>query len=60
MVSFKISELGKLLWEIPTTHIAKIFGVSDKAIDKWCRKYELTKPSRGYWTFLKNKISMKN
>ena len=43
-------ELEKLLWEIPTTKIALMFNVTDKAISKWCKSYGLTKPPRGYWT----------
>ena len=42
-------ELQKLIWTTPTKEIAKSFGVSDKAIEKWCRCYELEKPPRGYW-----------
>jgi len=42
-------ELNKLLWEKPTLAIAKDFGVSDKAIEKWSKAYGLTKPPRGYW-----------
>ena len=42
-------ELQKLIWEIPTIHVAKKFGVSDKAIEKWCKAYEIGKPPRGYW-----------
>ncbi len=43
-------ELEKLLWEKPTTHIALIWGVSDKAVEKWAKKFNITKPPRGYWT----------
>lgn len=43
-------ELQKLVWSIPTIEIAKHFGVSDKAISKWCKSYNIDKPSRGYWT----------
>lgn len=46
-------ELEKLIWEKPTTHIAKDFNVSDKAVEKWCKKYGISKPPRGYW--VKNK-----
>lgn len=42
-------ELEKLVWEQPTSDLAKIFGVSDVAIAKWCKKYGIEKPSRGYW-----------
>ena len=42
-------ELEKLLWEKPTTYIAKELGVSDKAVEKHIKKLGLTKPPRGYW-----------
>lgn len=42
--------LEQLVWEYPTTHIAKEFEVSDKAIEKLCKKLEVQKPPRGYWT----------
>jgi len=42
-------QLKKLIWEKPTIHIAKEFGVSDKAIEKWCKAYGIEKPPRGYW-----------
>jgi Zn finger protein HypA/HybF involved in hydrogenase expression len=48
-------ELQQLIWEIPTIHIAKKFGVSDKAIGKWCKAYGIDKPPRGYWTKLNKK-----
>lgn len=44
--------LNELLWKYPTTHIAKMFGVSDKAIEKRAKKLGLTKPPRGYWAKL--------
>lgn len=44
-----IEELTKLIWEKPTTHIAKDLGVSDKAVEKRIKKLGLTKPPRGYW-----------
>jgi hypothetical protein len=42
-------ELQKLLWEVPTTSIARNLGVSDKAVEKWSKLYGLAKPPRGYW-----------
>lgn len=48
-------ELKKLLWEFPTTQIAKLYGVSDKAVEKWARSNGLEKPRRGYWTTFKLK-----
>lgn len=47
-------ELGRLLWEKPTIQLAKQFGVSDKAIEKWAKSYGLKKPPRGYWAKLKS------
>lgn len=41
--------LEKLVWEMPTTHVAKLFGVSDKAIEKRCKLFNISKPPRGYW-----------
>ena len=41
--------LEKLVWEKPTSQIAKDLGVSDKAIEKHCKKLALKKPPRGYW-----------
>jgi hypothetical protein len=49
-------ELEKLLWERPTIKIAQMFGVSDKAVEKWSKKYGLTKPPRGYWAKQQAKI----
>lgn len=46
--------LASMLWEIPTTKIAKTYGVTDKAIEKWAKQYNLTKPPRGYWAKLKH------
>jgi hypothetical protein len=45
--------LEKLVWQKPTTKIAESFGVSDKAIEKLCKKLDVEKPPRGFWT--KNK-----
>ena len=43
-------ELKQLLWERPSTQMAKDLGVSDAAISKRCRKRGIEKPPRGYWT----------
>lgn len=47
-------ELKELVWKMPTTHVAKIFKVSDKAIEKRCKKLGIEKPPRGYWEKLKH------
>lgn len=43
-------ELFELVWLKPTTHIAKQYGVSGKAIEKWCKNYGIEKPGNGYWS----------
>lgn len=48
-------ELEKLVWEKPTSEIAKYFGVSDNAIGKRCRKHNIKKPPRGYWQKINKK-----
>lgn len=49
-------ELHKLVWSMPTIEIAKLYGVSDKSIEKWCRCYEIDKPPRGYWAKKRSKV----
>ncbi len=43
-------ELRSLVWDKPATEIAKQLGVSDKAIENWCKFYDIPKPPRGYWS----------
>lgn len=43
------TEMFNLLWETPTTKIAKQLGISDVALTKWCAKYDIPKPPVGYW-----------
>lgn len=45
--------LEKLIWEKPTVAIAQDFLVTDKAVDKWCKSYGISKPPRGYWQKLR-------
>ena len=42
-------ELQKLVWEKPLEDIGKQFGVSGRAVGKWCQKWNVQKPPRGYW-----------
>lgn len=46
------NDLQLLLWEKPTSKIAIDLGVSDKSIEKFCKKHNLSKPPRGYWNNL--------
>ncbi len=41
--------LEQMLWTMPTTHIARQFGVSDSAVGKWAKACQIRKPPRGYW-----------
>jgi hypothetical protein len=43
-------ELEKLLFEYPMTDLAKQFGVSNKAIEKWAKAYSIKTPGLGYWS----------
>ncbi len=49
---FEVSkeELERLVWKYPTTKVSKMFGVSDVAISKRCKRLGIPKPPRGYWT----------
>lgn len=49
--SFIVSKekLEAMVWEMPTSSVAKHFGVSDNAIGKRCKLLGINKPSRGYW-----------
>lgn len=42
-------ELEKFLWEEPLNKLAIRFGVSDKSISKWAKRYNIVGPPRGYW-----------
>jgi len=54
-VNIKISKmpnketLEELVWKLPCVKIGEMFGVSDNAVNKWCKIYGLSKPGRGYW-----------
>jgi len=43
------SLLSRLVWEIPATIIGEIYGVSDVAVAKWCKKAGIKRPTPGYW-----------
>lgn len=44
-------ELSSLIKSTPMTKIAKIYGISDNAIRKWCRKFNIeTRVGRGFWS----------
>ena len=41
--------LAKEVWEMPSTALAQKYNVSDRMIGKWCAKFGIKKPGRGYW-----------
>ena len=42
-------ELLLAVWMKPVTSVAASFDVSDKAIEKRCKRLGVVKPPRGYW-----------
>lgn len=42
-------ELEILIYEKPILKIAQDYNVSDTAVIKWCKKFNLKRPGRGYW-----------
>lgn len=38
-----------LVWNRPTENVGEYFGVSGKAVEKWCKRLGVKKPGRGYW-----------
>ncbi len=43
-------ELEDLVWKHPFTKLGNIYGVSDTAVRKWCKQYDITDlPPRNYF-----------
>lgn len=42
-------EFEKLIWQIPSSVIAKQLNCADTAIVKFCKRNKIQKPPRGYW-----------
>ena len=53
-MEFKKDVLEKLVWEKSTLEIAKDYGVSDVAIAKRCKLFNIEKPPRGYGELFQN------
>ncbi len=49
ILKIKKDELEQLIKHKPMIEIAKDYGVSDKTIKKWCNKWGIQTPPRGYW-----------
>src|ERR1700728_814260 len=42
-------ELYQLVWSKPMQHLAKEYGISDRAMAKVCLRKQVPVPPRGYW-----------
>ncbi|WP_394825002.1 hypothetical protein [Pendulispora albinea] len=52
LVRLTREELFDLVWSTPMSRLADRFGVSDVALSKTCRRYDVPTPGRGYWAQL--------
>jgi len=50
-------ELKIKVWSKPTTEVAKELGVSDVTVSNLCKKLNIEKPERGYWTKIKRQLN---
>jgi hypothetical protein len=48
-LSLTREQLYELVWSKPMQHIAKEYGVSDRAMAKLCARNQVPVPPRGYW-----------
>jgi hypothetical protein len=48
-INMSRQELYEQIWAIPTTHLAREFGISDVGLAKICMKHNIPKPPMGYW-----------
>jgi len=51
-VELSRDELYEKVWSLPGSKLAKQFGISDVALAKVCKKFEIPRPDRGYWARL--------
>lgn len=56
-VDIDVENLRELIWTYPITKVAEILGISDSAVHKRCKKYNIKKPETGHWLKTKNKTS---
>jgi hypothetical protein len=48
-LSMSREQLYELVWSKPMRHLAKNYGVSDRAMAKLCARNQVPVPPRGYW-----------
>jgi len=53
-ITISREELYRLVWETPTKHLCKQFGLSDVGLAKTCKRHEIPKPPPGYWSMKKH------
>jgi len=53
------SALYEKVWTIPMMHLAQEFGLSGPGLAKICLRYEIPRPSRGYWAKKRHGISVR-
>jgi len=46
-------ELYEKIWDTPISILAKKYGISDVGLAKICRRMDIPRPPRGYWSKLK-------
>jgi len=46
-------KLFEQAWESPISQLAKAYGISDVGLAKICKRMEIPRPPRGYWSKLK-------
>ena len=44
-----VKQMKKLVWELSALQLSKKLGVSDVAVNKFCKKHNIEKPPKGYW-----------
>ena len=57
--TIKRSELYEKVWSIPTSRLAREFGILDVALGKTCRRHSIPKPPLGYWAKLEHGKAVK-
>lgn len=54
MIKISRSALYDKVWTTPMSRLSKEYGISDVALAKVCKKYDIPRPPRGYWARLQN------
>lgn len=49
VITLTREQLYERVWQTPSLHLRKEFGLSDVGLAKLCKRHKVTKPSLGYW-----------